>query len=297
MYIYNEVEKMPKDKNIKIETDKITTKKRFKKLEQYMDKNVLCDNKFICSHYRECKISHTEKSPTHKFYEGQLNHIGKNYDLIFNNKELRIMIVSQEFGHGDKCFTLGTRYEWFKEDWDKPEDSKKYNRHLRGTASALRLLFGKSLGVDFKSEWLKFDNGEQCHIFDAFALVNYLLCSAIKEKDNKKESNRGYSTREMKDNCLEHFRKTLEILQPNVIIVQGKVIWNWIKRSFDDIKPFQKSKIIYQVDINNNEAYVASFTHPSAPNSLYNWGWVGAGYLLKTVKPTIKKIQEIMGYI
>jgi uracil-DNA glycosylase len=296
---------MLKDKSIEIKTNKITTKKRYKKLKQYMEKNVLRNNKFICSHCKECKKSHTEKSPANKFYKGQLHYIGKNYDLTFNNKDLRIMIVGQELGGKNECFTLEAHYEWLSEGQDKPEYSK-HNPHMRGTASVLQLLFGKDLKVDYESEFIKINNGNQCHIFDAVAIVNYLLCSAIKvesnkRESNKRESNRGYSTREMKDNCLEHFLKTVEILEPNVIIVQGKEIWKWIKKGFNNkpfkIKPFARSEIIHQVDFNNNKAIVASFTHPSAPNSLYNWGWVGADYLLKTVKPTIKKIQKIMGYI
>jgi hypothetical protein len=80
----------------------------------------------------------------------------------------------------------------------------------------------------------------------------------------------GESSSIMKNNCCEHFQKTAGILEPNVIIVQGKGIWNWIKDSFDNIKSFSRSKIIYQAELNKISAIVASFTHPSARNIKYN---------------------------
>lgn len=52
------------------------------------------------------------------------------------------------------------------------------NPHMRGTTSALRILFGNGLGADWEGEFVTTVNGERFHVFDAFALVNVLLCSA-----------------------------------------------------------------------------------------------------------------------
>ncbi len=57
-------------------------------------------------------------------------------------------------------------------------DYQARNPHMRGTANVLRLLFGIPLGADHNSEFMMIE-GERIHIFDAFALVNYLLCSAV----------------------------------------------------------------------------------------------------------------------
>jgi hypothetical protein len=82
-------------------------------------------------------------------------------------------------------------------------------------ADVLKLLFRKYLGTDSNSEHLTFSNGKSCHIFDAFSFVNYSLCLALK-KDQSRARN---STSIMKTNCQQHFRKVLEILEPNIIIV------------------------------------------------------------------------------
>jgi uracil-DNA glycosylase len=103
----------------------------------------------------------------------------------------------------------------------------------------------------------------------------------------------------MKKNCQQHFCKVLKILEPNIIIVQGKGIWTWIKKSFEtDIKPLSKSKHVYQTKINCTTAYIASFTHPSAPNIKYRW--VGGKdqpteYFLKIVKPSVNRILKEIG--
>jgi hypothetical protein len=252
-----------------------------------MENNVLCDNKFICSHKKECKKSHSGK-----FYEGQLHHIGKNYDLTANNKPLRIMVVGQEYGHKPRHVTLEKRYEKIMLNQKDGYSFNERNPHMKGTTSVLRLLFGKGLGVDYESEWINLDNGEKCHIFDACVLVNYLLCSALKEGKGMT----GCSTNTMKNNCFEHFRKTIDILEPNIIIIQGITIWKWVKWSFDD-EPIKKAQNLYQVKFNKSKALIASFAHPST-RTKDNWGRNHkTEYLIKTVKPTIAKIQEIMKYL
>jgi hypothetical protein len=253
-----------------------------------MESNILCDNEFICPHYKKCRKSHLGI-----FYKGQLSHVGKSYDLTINNKPLRIMVAGQEYGHKPQHVTLKDRYERIMATQDEWYFNNR-NPHMKGTTSVLRLLFGKNLGVDYESEFLNLKEGEQCHIFDAFALVNYLLCSALSEDQGMA----GKSTPIMKKNCSEHFRKTIEILEPNVIIVQGKGIWKWVKNSFDNIESISRAENLYRVDFNNSKAVIASFTHPSARNIKYNWGLNhNTNYLIKTVKPTIAKIQRIMEYI
>lgn len=273
--------------NLKIEANNLLTETFVKKLECYMQKNVLADNKFICAYRRECKKSHSGI-----FYEGQLHHVGKNYDLKINDKPFRIMVVGQEYGHDPKKVSLNNRYQMIMGCKEIPFNDR--NPHMRGTTSVLRCLFGKGLGIDCESEWINFFNGGKCHIFDAFVLVNYLLCSALKEGQGMA----GKSSSTMKKNCHDHFQKTIEILEPNVIIIQGKGIWNWIRDTFDNIEPVQRSKIIYQAKLNNISVIVVSFTHPSDRNIKYNWGLNdNTPYLNKTVKPTITKIQKIMGII
>ncbi len=87
---------------------------------------------------------------------------------------------------------------------------------MRGTTSALRVIFGKGLGDDYEGEWVYPENGKPFHIFDGFALVNRLLCYAGPE-----EGRRGRATPTMVSNCASHMSKTLSILQPTILILQG----------------------------------------------------------------------------
>jgi uracil-DNA glycosylase len=270
--------------DLEITSNVSLTKKRVKCIRQYMNEKVLNNSGFICSHYKNCKRSHPGN-----FYEGQLHYIGKNYDLIVNNKPLRIMFVGQEIGGIDRHITLEQRY------MDQMELGKKnyreWNSHMRGTTRALGLLLGKNLDIDEENKWINFSNNKKCHIWDTFALVDYLLCSALGE--DKRAT--GKSSTTMKNNCQEHFRKVLEILEPNVIIVQGKKFWKWVEKVFDSIKLLSRSDVLYNVKINDTSAICASFTHPSARDIRYNWGhYYPTDYFKKIVKPNILHIFKLM---
>jgi hypothetical protein len=51
------------------------------------------------------------------------------------------------------------------------------NPHMKGTTSLLRLWFGLGLGKDYRDEFIRV-NDDNVHIFDAFSLVNFLMCTA-----------------------------------------------------------------------------------------------------------------------
>jgi len=266
-----------------------TTKQRRERLDKYFRDNVLGINGFCCRHYQHCRNSHSGL-----FYEGQLNHLGNYYDTFVNGKPFRIIVVGQEYGMPPAKVSIADRTSdilnyGLKTRFKKVDQiHEPRNPHMRGTTSVLRLLFGKGLGIDFDDEFLNYSDGSSCHIYDAFSLSNYLLCSAVAKGQGKK----GLSTSVMKSNCLEHFRKTLEILEPTIIIVQGKGFWNSVIRAFDS-SPTQISTELYESTINNSRVYSASFSHPSSHNP-YNWGWnEQTQYLVGTVKNTIEKFQNL----
>jgi len=275
--------------DFKIKVNDLSTKKYISNIKKYLKSNVLNNDKFICCHYRECK-----KSRPNNFFEGQSYHIGNSYDLKINNKPFRIMVVGQELGHRRRKLTLKDRCLEMACPEEETWIFKKRNQHFRGTTSILRLLLGKNLGEDYESEFINLPNGEERHIFDAFAFTNYLLCSALRNEQGMT----GASSSKMKKNCCEHFINSVKILKPNAIIVQGFGIGGWIKDSFDDIKPISGSEIIYQAEVNNFSTIVAFFSHPSSRDVKLNWGNNDhTEYLLKTVKPNVKKIHKIIGII
>jgi hypothetical protein len=63
-------------------------------LDEYLTANVLAAN-FICTHYSECRSSYPET-----FYEGQLHHIGRFFDLLVENLPFRIVVVDKSTDTG-----------------------------------------------------------------------------------------------------------------------------------------------------------------------------------------------------
>ena len=210
------------------------TEERRINMEQYLRENVLDEvhGRFLCRSADACKGSHSGI-----FYEGQLHHLGRFYDIAIDGKPFRTVVVGQEYGGEPNHFSCANRYQDIFENcglgarFTNSEGYPPRNPHMKGTTSALRLVFGAPLGVDHASEFLSIQ-GQRQHIFDAFALVNYLLCSAMR----RGEGSRGAATHRMKENCRCHFREVMKILEPVIVIVQGKGYWDYMKSSFDDVR-------------------------------------------------------------
>lgn len=269
---------------VKVSVEKQKTKIRLEELESYMTKNVLGAG-FVCPHYRECKSSHSQT-----FYEGQLHHVGTHYDLSLDMAPMRVAIVGQEYGHKPSRVTGEDRYKMIMESaldlrFKAGGGFDARNPHMKGTTNVLRLLFGIPLGIDHDSEFLMID-GKPVHIFDAFALVNYLLCSAVLDGGSTK----GKATRTMKENCSGHFRAVMQILAPSVLIVQGTNFWSTVRQTFDSIT--RETDNVYKAAVGEVELYVAAFHHPSA-HFPHNWGVNDhTPYLLETVVPAIETIHS-----
>jgi hypothetical protein len=125
--------------------DVALTRKRVAKLRKYMDREVLSSDGFVCTKFAECRKSARKGGST--FSQGQLSHVGKFYDLSMGRRPVRVMVVGQEYGTSRGLVNLDERYRQitrsgrflrFKADGAHPAR----NPHMRGTTSALRLLFG-----------------------------------------------------------------------------------------------------------------------------------------------------------
>ncbi len=264
--------------------DRQITEERRRALAHYLTANVLAAE-FICPQYRECRSSHAEK-----FYEGQLHHVGRFYDLRFDGLPLRVVIVGQEYGHAPSRVDSQARYDMILSSgldcrFKAESGYEARNPHMRGTTNVLRLLFGVPLGTDHDSEFMMID-GERVQLFDGFALVNYLLCSAVANDDKA----RGMATPMMMKNCQAHFREAIRILEPSVIVVQGKTFWEWVSGAFDSVR--QHADQVYRATLEPTQILVAVFTHPSS-RFPHNWGANDrTPYLLETVAPSIASIRE-----
>ena len=265
-----------------------STAQRKLSLDRYFNQNVLAGEQFICPSSNLCKESHQSI-----FYEGQLHHVGNHYDVSISGHPFRVMVVGQEYGHGPSHVSMKDRSQMVLDQTGMQKKFSNRNPHMRGTTSVLRLLFGIPLGGDRCGEFLQFADNDTCHLFDDFALVNYLLCSAV----STSEGRRGKSTPIMRRNCLVHFMKALEILEPTVVIVQGKSYWPSIQNAFSNLNKITDT--LYAAEINQQKVMIAVFTHPSTPDKIHNWGRdAKTPYLLEEVVPTISLLRhELLGNV
>lgn len=273
-----------------IESDPERTAGRIRKLEEYVRLNLLCDDRFICEHHRDCRAS---ASPY--FYEGQMSHVGKHFDLVVGGRELRIVVVAQEYGQQLIGVDLEARTAMFDESAAKGFRGR--NRHMRGTTSILRLLLGRPPGTDDEGERLFGEARGTAHIFDGFALVNALLCSAVRAPPVGRKAGKGASSPLMRKNCARHLHRTMEILEPTVIVVEGQAVRSWIGRP---LGLGSKPASVYDGPVTPEVAPIAgervdilTFNHPSAPGQSAWWGnSIESRYLKQVVEPTIVRWRD-----
>src|SRR5437868_4567994 len=82
-----------------------TTATRVTALHNYFEQNVVRGGEFICGAAEMCKASHAGD-----FHESQLHHVGNSYDLLLDERPLRIVVVGQEYGHGPPLVGLAARH-------------------------------------------------------------------------------------------------------------------------------------------------------------------------------------------
>jgi hypothetical protein len=268
---------------VKITCDTTRTEERRQRLQEYMSTYVLAEPKrFICRHYRACRASHDGE-----FYKGQLHHLGRHYDLLVDGRPFRIVVVGQEYGGPPSCVTLARRYVDVAEESGLGKTLGQRNPHMRGTTHLLRLLFDIGLGSDRAGEYVDVD-GEPRHLFDMFSLANYLLCSA-----HEGGTARGTSTAVMRANCQGHFRETLRILDPTVVVVQGKTFWRSdVQHVFTEVKAVAAD--VYRAGLGERSMLVVALNHPSVPSGAQGWGTVTPSqYLLQRVAPAAGTVRAL----
>ena len=259
------------------------TARRVRSLEEYVRRNLLDGDHFICKHHRDCRAS----APPY-FYEGQMSHVGKHYDLVVGGQDLRIVVVGQEYGHPPPRVDLKSRRSMI--DGSGSKGFRGRNPHMQGTTSILRLLLGRHPGTDAEGERLFGDDATTAHIFDGFALVNALLCSALTDPSTGTGAGKGASSPLMRRNCARHFHRTMEILEPTVIVAEGQGVRTWIGGPLGlGSKPRYAGPGIAEVArIAGKRVDILTFNHPSAPGRSAWWGRSpGSKYLKRVVEPTI----------
>ncbi|MBT8478532.1 MAG: hypothetical protein KJO06_06420, partial [Gemmatimonadetes bacterium] len=188
-----------------------------------------------------------------------------------------------EYGHGGALVGVEARREMLHRSAFSSGGFNGRNPHMRGTTTALRILFGSGPGADEAGEWLHPAEGEPIHLFNAFALVNFLLCSATDG------TTRGRSTRTMRSNCSQHFRAVMEILEPNVIICQGKGFFGAVAKTLGVGRAVDQ---VFEFEIGGAGGLGVCLNHPSTPRWIHGWGRLEQPYLREVVEPALSEIRS-----
>ena len=255
----------------KFTADPDSSKGFFGRLNEYMESNVLQSNKtFICKHKKECEASCQPEGRS--FAPGQLHHVGPLYDIKRDGKPFRIMVSGAEYGRMDDPRSVKERTDDIKELTPK-------NSHMIGTLRLLQMLFGEKPNDGM----LKMDiNDEQHPIFRCFSLANFLLCSAVQG-----DSPMSAFTNKMKENCTEHYQKTIEILQPQIIVLQGVRSREFFAEHYGVCLDFKESKI-ETIEVCGKNILVLPLCHPSYQRNA--WGGANHKAITNYVKPAVDQL-------
>jgi hypothetical protein len=275
----------------RVATDPEATRRRLSALQAYIEAEVLAPTgTFVCSSFAACRSSHAGL-----FYEGQLHHVGQHFDASIDGHPFRIAVVGQDYGQGPARRSLAWRYNdvavetGLQKRFTRADGLPGRNPHMRGTTSLLRLLFGKGLGRDHRDEFVTTAAGE-LHLYDLFALTDFLLCSAIDADSSSVGSKHSRSTPVMRKNCGRHFARTIEILEPTLVVVQGVTTWQWmqgataVESALDDTLQF--------VRIGSHPCLAMRLSHPSAASAC--WADLTRPYLLDVVVPAVNRARAVL---
>ena len=154
------------------------------------------------------------------------------------------------------------------------EPWRSWNPHMRGVGLALRLAFGGDLGDDDRGLHLQTSDGP-VHVLDAYAMANLLLCSAV-----QLGTVRSRSTPTMRRNCAPHLGATLDVLEPTLVISQGRTVSAPFATLVDVVA--EPAPAVRVCERNGRRFVWVDLHHPT-----YAWSWLSHPYLHRTAAPAI----------
>ena len=160
---------------------------------------------FSCKYYDKC-IESQKGTNIVKQYAGGTAALMPAYDVYYNNRAIRILVVGKETGYMPNT-TYGT-----SDDFDTNNNNvlncinwKKKNNHIKGTLYILQSIF--NLNTEY--------------VYASYALSDLLRC-AFQENESINNTSNVHDTKVMRCNCIEYLMKEIDILEPTLIIAQGE---------------------------------------------------------------------------
>jgi hypothetical protein len=266
-----------------VRTDPAATARREEYLSEYMRERVFEGESFRCATHLSCRRSARTK-PGVALFEGQLSHLGSHYDATVNGAPFRVLIVPMDMGYEQAYISLVERRAQVRRLIDGTWSDR--NPHMKGVVLALRLAFGLPLGTDSKGEWLDTASG-RVHVLDAYAMANLTLCSAIVPRDEIRNSGTSScTTKIMWHNCLRHLVRTIEILQPTLIIGQGASVRDTLRDRLDTER--RVDEFVSIASLAGVRFVWVPLKHPTR-----NWFSLQSPYLHEVVVPSLSLARQV----
>lgn len=256
---------------------------RAESLRKYYADHVLDGGQFRCAFAARCQASLPAEV---QFFEGQLSHVGPRYETFVGGVPVRILVVAMSYGHGPSHVSMRDRSAMVDADGRRDfaaVPSGVRTKHMQGTILVLRELLGVH-GVDHRSEYVSQSEAPRGHLYEHFAFVNALLCSAVDAAGGKKD----HGTSTMRRNCLQHLRAAVEILAPTIVIVQGA-------EPAAALAPLmaKESKLLGTLRAGASTAVCCTLSHPSSPSN--GWSTTNFAQWRNVVRPTLLEARRRAG--
>lgn len=188
----------------KFKIDFEQNKRRKELLIKLYNENGLNANNFHCEKYLECKSS--QKGNIENQYCGGTCALMPFYDLYYDGKPIRIMIIGKETG-----YMVNKKYGTSDDFFDNCKNVlncinwRKKNNHMKGTLDTLKYIYG------YDSEYL----------LSTYVLSNLMRCS-FQKRERIDNVSAAHDTQIMRINCISYLMDEIKILQPTIIITQGE---------------------------------------------------------------------------
>lgn len=263
-------------------SDPAHTARRIRQYDDYTRANVLDQaGEFICTSGGSCRAAANAVNPGSSYYEGQLGYIGDHYDLSVDGTPWRMLFVGMELGGTIAPYSRIDRATR-SADHTRAFIPSNRNPHMKGVTLGVRYALGLGAIEDPESEWIQVNEHavDRTHVLECYALMNARLCSAT----TKPHSNASAGVDTMTRNCFAHLRAVIEILEPSLVVMQGKGLW----RELEPLLPGE--------DVGNGRlplrrvrspipTLIAALSHPRA--EAFRWQNPDDRYFQETVKPAI----------
>lgn len=259
--------------------DREVSARKRKELQGYFQDNVWnSEDVFICRSQQMCRTS-AMKNPQTAFCGGQGQSVGPSYEVYHDSTPLRVLVIPMESGAESQGVSWAERSEEVAGAGRKP--FRQLNPHMRGVLFTLQLAFGLPVGEAGATHLPISADGNNPHLFESFAMVNLLWCSAV-----KKGSMSSRSTGMMRASCARHMRATVGILKPNLVISQGSRLDETLRSSLGVTEPVDEA--IARCDLDGQSFVWASLRHPTR-----SWHSTKLPYFDEVVRPTLALAREL----